>query len=155
MTFLVLEIREKSILLTNSDNSVKFFIKKSWMRADGTFTPAVEKAYTEASESQKEKQDYKASKVVFNNFDWQSEKSVAIDVNIEFTASSSLGHTKKMRVFFPKSKIENGNKMPQSLFDWFVKQAFDKWLDEKTTQNTRYAYEIDDLTNPDNISIIV
>lgn len=102
----------KKALLLKKDNKT-FWIQKRWMRADGTLTPAGEKAYNE-SPTDEEKEAEKAERARLwkegqpvPKPDWENEKAYGFDIELEFP---NLEKSRRERVFIPKSVMqENGN----------------------------------------------
>lgn len=135
----------KAVLLEK--DGIEFWVKKQWVRADGTLTPAVAKAHKAAVE-QKNIRDADAARLETLEHDgvpftpsWESDKAVGIDVDIDFYDAET---NKRMRLFFPKSIVNDRGNIPY----WFVQKKIQEMEETLSAGRSRmggYSYDINGL----------
>ena len=103
MNFTVKIEKPKALLIEREDGATTW-IKKVWMRKDGTLTPAGFKALKNAKtkEEAKHERDEANNRLIGFNPVWESAKAVAVDWLIENPTEKLICR----RAFFPKSMCE-------------------------------------------------
>lgn len=71
--------------------------------------------------------------------DWESEKAIGVDYEAEFVQASSMYHTKRVRVFFPKSQCVYMDGA-WHVKGWMLEAKKAEALDKIQPSNARNAY---------------
>ena len=138
--FTVLEERAKSWKL-EGPGDVKFFIKKAWRRADGSFTPAAYQSFYERQAQRNESQELVEVPVA-----WENERSIGIDFSAEFTLDDTIARTSRLSVVrirrFVSKKMVSGSSIPRWLLEKIWGEAGDQIADKVHNPTLANGYSI-------------
>lgn len=128
-------------------DGVQFWVPKKYVRADGSLTPGVHKAYDNAKEMKqfRDADKERIAKLEENGVpfkpSWESDKAVGVDVEVDWY---DIEKDTKVRVFFPKSAINDKGNIPY----WLVQKKLDEMYDNLDSEKSRrggYAIKIPGL----------
>lgn len=130
--FEVKEERDKAALISKDGKS--FWIQKRMINKDGELTPAGKEAFKNAQTDEERKADWKAKQerrkigVVPPKPNWESEKALGYDLDLDFY---DIEKNRRHRIFIPKSVIQENGNIPTWILEKKIEEIEDAYPSSK------------------------